>query len=75
MLSGVFELKGIGGVNGVGMAATAIATLMAFVTGYLAIAGLLKYLSRHSTAVFVVYRVALGALVLLLLAKGALPPR
>jgi undecaprenyl-diphosphatase len=75
LLSGLFELKGIGGVGGVGMAATAVAVLMAFVTGYLAIAGLLKYLARHSTAVFVVYRVALGVLVLALLAKGALPPR
>jgi undecaprenyl-diphosphatase len=75
LLSGLFELKGIGGVGGVGTAATAVATLMAFITGYLAIAGLLKYLAHHSTAVFVVYRVALGALVLLLLAKGALPPR
>jgi undecaprenyl-diphosphatase len=74
LLSGLFELKGIGDAGGVSMGATAIATLMAFVTGYAAIAGLLRYLARHSTAIFVAYRVLLGALVLVLLARGALPP-
>jgi undecaprenyl-diphosphatase len=74
VLSGLFELKGIGGTGDVSMGATAVATLMAFITGYAAIAGLLKYLAHHSTAVFVAYRVALGTLVLALLAKGILPP-
>ncbi|HEX4864944.1 MAG TPA: undecaprenyl-diphosphate phosphatase [Acidimicrobiales bacterium] len=73
LLSGVFELKGIGDAGGVSAGATAIATLMAFITGYAAIAGLLRYLVRHSTAVFVAYRVALGALVLVLLTRGVLP--
>ena len=75
LLSGLFELKGVGDVTGVGITATAVATLMAFITGYAAIAGLLKYLSKHSTAIFVAYRVALGVLVLVLLSRGTLPPR
>ena len=45
---------------------TAIATLLAFVVGYASIAFLLRYLGNHSTVVFVAYRVALGALVLVL---------
>lgn len=43
-----------------------IATVVAFVSGYAAIALLLRFLASHSTAVFVVYRVALGVVVLAL---------
>jgi undecaprenyl-diphosphatase len=44
----------------------------AFVAGYAAIAWLLRYLAHHSVAVFVVYRVLLGSLVLALVAAGAI---
>ena len=54
------------------LAATVIATLVAFVTGYLAIAWLLRYLSTHTLRVFVIYRIALGTLVLVLTATGAI---
>ena len=36
---------------------TIVATVVAFVVGYASIAGLLKFLTTHSTLVFVVYRV------------------
>ena len=49
-----------------------IATLVAFVTGYAAIAWLLRYLSSHSLEIFVIYRIALGVLVLVLTATGAI---
>ena len=49
-----------------------VATVVAFVVGYAAIAWLLAYLSHHSVAIFVAYRVALGTLVLGLLAAGAI---
>jgi undecaprenyl-diphosphatase len=52
--------------------ALVVATLMAFVSGYAAIAWLLRFLSTHSTVIFVVYRVALGALVLTLTAAGTI---
>ena len=55
-----------------GLVALVVATLMAFVSGYLAIAWLLRFLSTHSTVIFVVYRVALGVLVLTLTAAGAI---
>ena len=44
--------------------------ISAFVVGYLAIAGLMQYLSRHSVDIFVIYRVVVGVSILLLLAVG-----
>ena len=55
-----------------GLGALAVATILAFVVGYASIAFLLRYLSNHSTIVFVVYRVALGSLVLLLVSSGTI---
>jgi undecaprenyl-diphosphatase len=75
VLSGLLELSSIAsGEEGqqVGAGALALATLLAFVSGYAAIAFLLRYLATHSTVVFVVYRVALGTLVLVLTASGAI---
>jgi undecaprenyl-diphosphatase len=71
VLSGLFELRHAGGGN-LPIGATALATLLAFVTGYASIALLLRYLARHSIAVFVGYRIALGALVIVLAASGAI---
>jgi undecaprenyl-diphosphatase len=75
VLSGLFEFASI--LDGsedtqVGLGALAIATAMAFVVGYASIAWLLRYLTRHSTLIFVVYRVGLGLLVLALAATGAI---
>ena len=75
VLSGLFEFASI--LDGsedtqVGLGALAIATVMAFVVGYASIAWLLRYLTHHSTLIFVVYRVALGVLVLALAASGAI---
>jgi undecaprenyl-diphosphatase len=72
VLSGLFELRKIGDEGGAGFLATAIGTLLAFIVGYASIAFLLRWLVTHSTAVFVAYRVALGALVLALTAAGAI---
>jgi undecaprenyl-diphosphatase len=44
--------------------------LSAFVVGYLAIAGLMQYLSRRSVDIFVIYRVVVGLGILMLLAVG-----
>jgi undecaprenyl-diphosphatase len=72
VLSGVFELRKIGEGEHAGAVPTAIATVAAFVVGYASIAFLLRWLGNHSTAVFVVYRVALGVLVLSLVAAGTI---
>jgi len=45
----------------------AVATVVAALSGYAAIAFLLSYLRTHTTMVFVVYRIVLGALVIGLL--------
>jgi len=52
--------------------AIAVATLAALVSGYASIAFLLYYLKTRTTYIFVVYRIALGALILYWLSTGAL---
>ena len=72
--SGVYQLVSIlAGAEGNGepIGYVALATAISFVVGYAAIAWLLRYVSTHSMALFVVYRVALGTLVLALTAAGA----
>ena len=72
VLSGVYQLQDIGGAGAVGVVPTAISTLFAFLSGYAAIAFLLKFLVTHTTAIFVGYRVILGAVVLALVAAGVI---
>jgi undecaprenyl-diphosphatase len=72
VLSGLFEARKIGGGGGAGVAPTLLATLLAFIVGYASIAWLLRYLVRHSTVLFVVYRVTVGVLVLALAGAGAI---
>ena len=72
VLSGLFELRHVGGEGGAPVGATVLATLLAFVVGYASIAWLLRYLARHTLGVFVAYRVVLGALVIALAAAGAI---
>ncbi|MEA2285673.1 MAG: undecaprenyl-diphosphatase [Solirubrobacteraceae bacterium] len=71
VLSGLFELRHIG-EGGTPLGPTIIATILAFITGYASIALLLRYLVRHSIAVFVAYRIVLGAGVIVLAASGAI---
>lgn len=52
--------------------ATIVATVVAFVVGYFVIAGLMRYLQTRTFLPFVIYRIALGTLLLVLLATGVL---
>jgi undecaprenyl-diphosphatase len=72
VLSGLFELRKIGGEGNAPVGATVIATIVAFLAGYASIAWLLRYLTTHSLRGFVVYRISLGILVLALTADGAI---
>ncbi len=72
VISGLYELRKVGDGGGPGLAPTIIATVLAFVVGYAAIAWLLRYLVSHNLTVFVIYRVGLGILVLSLVASGAI---
>ena len=75
VLSGLLELGTlIRGEEGESTTAVGlvVATLLAFASGYASIAFLLRFLATHSTKVFVAYRVALGALVLVLVSAGTI---
>jgi len=72
VLSGLFEFRHISDGDGASIGATAVATLFAFVSGYAAIAWLLRYLATHTLTVFVAYRIPLGVLVLALAGSGAI---
>jgi len=71
VLSGLFELRHAGEGN-LPIGDTALATVIAFVTGYASIAFLLRYLVRHTIVVFVAYRVVLGVMVLALAATNTI---
>ena len=58
-------------LNATPVVMTVIATLLAFISGYFAIAFLLRFVRTHNFSVFVIYRVAVGVLMLVLLATGA----
>jgi undecaprenyl-diphosphatase len=69
--AGALELKdALSG--GVGVLPTVVGTAVAFVVAYASIAWLLRFVAHHPITAFVPYRVALGALVLVLLAAGVL---
>jgi undecaprenyl-diphosphatase len=51
-----------------------LATVVAFVIGYAVIAWLLRYISTHNFLPFVIYRLALAAVVVVLLLTGVLEP-
>ena len=72
VLSGLFEIRDVGRADGASVEATIIATMAAFISGYVAIAWLLRYLATHTLAVFIAYRIPLGVLVLALAATGTI---
>ena len=72
LASGLSQLNDVSLAASPGLPKTLVATLVAFVVGYVTIGWLLKYLRTRSYLPFVVYRVALGSLVLILLATGVL---
>jgi len=51
-----------------------VATLVSAVSGYLAIDFLLKYLKKHSTFIFIYYRIGLGILIIILLTTNIIKP-
>ncbi len=72
VLSGVYQLKDIGGAGDAGWDVTLVAAVCAFASGYAAIAFLLRYLAHHSLLVFALYRFAFGGLILALLWGGVI---
>jgi undecaprenyl-diphosphatase len=81
LASGLFELAEIykmmqsgTDVFHFGILNLVIATIVAGISGYAAIAWLLRYLMRNTTMVFVVYRLGLGLLLAFLLLMNLLQP-
>jgi undecaprenyl-diphosphatase len=71
--AGLFELKEIPhGDNAYGWGPTIVATVVAFIVGYAAIAWLLRYVSTNSYLPFVIYRIGLGSLTLILVGAGVI---
>jgi undecaprenyl-diphosphatase len=71
LAAGLFELKdALGGDISPGE--TVVGTLVAFVVAYASIAWLLRFVAHHAITWFVPYRVALGAVLLVLLASGVM---
>jgi len=75
LASGIFEMARIDqAVFTLGTGNLVIATLFAGVSGYAAIAWLLRFLMKHSMMAFVWYRFALGILLTILLLNGVMMP-
>jgi undecaprenyl-diphosphatase len=72
--SGLYKLKDIGGSDSPPWGPTIVGTLVAFVVGYVVIAWLMKYISTHSYLPFVIYRIALGVALFVLVGVGRLAP-
>lgn len=72
LVSGIFELRKIGGDEPVSWGPTALATGVAFVVGLTVIVYFMRYISTHSFRPFMIYRVALGLVLLGLLATGVI---
>jgi undecaprenyl-diphosphatase len=74
-LAGVFELRHFfRATDRPSTLALLVGTAFAFLFGMAAIAGLLRFLRTHTTISFVVYRIAMGLLLLALLRNGNLDP-
>ncbi|MDX8151578.1 undecaprenyl-diphosphate phosphatase [Patulibacter brassicae] len=73
LASGLYELKDIGGEH-VSWGPTILATVISFLVGFAVVAWLMRFISTHSFRPFVIYRVALGILLLILIAAGAVDP-
>lgn len=74
-LAGIFELKHLlEATERPSTAALVTGTVVAFGSGWAAIAWLLSYLRKRSTLIFIVYRVVLGVVLLVLLNLGILRP-
>ncbi len=74
--SGLYELKGAIGEPSseqvFSLPQTFVATVVAFVIGYAVIAWILKFVTTKSFAPFILYRIALGSVILTLLATGVI---
>ncbi|AJF64010.1 undecaprenyl-diphosphate phosphatase [Streptomyces vietnamensis] len=74
LASGGMELKDAAADGGVSWGPTIFATIVAFAVGYAVIAWFMKFITTKSFMPFVIYRIALGILLIVLVAMGVLSP-
>ncbi len=75
LASGLLELyQSLNILNGAMWINLIIATIAAAVSGYLAIDFLLKYLRKHSTFLFIYYRIIAGIIILVLIGLNVIQP-
>jgi undecaprenyl-diphosphatase len=72
--AGVFELRKLHFTSHAEVVNALVAGLASFAVGYGVVAFLLGFLRRHTTWVFIIYRLALGFALFGLLAAGKLAP-
>jgi undecaprenyl-diphosphatase len=72
--SGAYEATRISNAAETSWGPIILATVVSFAIGYLVIAWLIRYVSSNSYLPFVVYRLALAALIVVLLSLGVLSP-
>jgi undecaprenyl-diphosphatase len=70
VLSGLYEARKVGDKSGPGLGLTGLAAVFAFVVGLASIHWLMRWLTKHTTYIFIIYRIALGVLLIGLLSAG-----
>ena len=72
--AGVFELRKVHFASSAEVLNVLVAGLVALIVSYAAVAFLLGYLRKHTTWIFILYRLAMGVWLLALLHSGKLSP-
>lgn len=72
VLSGAYEAVNPGKGHSPGVGLTGMAVVFAFIVGLASIHWLMRWLSNHSTFIFIYYRLALGVLIIVLLSTGVI---
>ena len=73
--SGLLQLyKALAFIDTSGILTLIIATITSAVSGYLTIEFLLKFLRKNSTVVFIVYRIAIGVVIIILILNNVIQP-
>ena len=72
--SGLYKLTDIGDTGATAWAPTVLASVIAFAVGLVVIAWLMRFITTRSYMPFVAYRIALGVLLIALVATGTLDP-
>jgi undecaprenyl-diphosphatase len=70
--AGLFELKDAFSNGGIPVGEAIVGIVVAFLVAYVSIAWLLRFVAHHTIVWFIPYRVAVGAVLLVLLASGVI---